>query len=153
MIRSLRNVARLLRLARALARHDALFLLEKTRVAGAVVAAARAASRRATPGRPGQRLASALHEAGPSFIKLGQALSTRSDILGEEMAADLTLLQDRLPPFSGALARAAIADEFDTPVETLFADFDDQAVAAASIAQVHFAGPASRHRGRLRPRP
>ena len=122
-----------------LARHDALFLLEKTRVAGVVVAIARAASRRAAPGRPGQRLASALNEAGPSFIKLGQALSTRSDILGEEMAADLTLLQDRLPPFSGALARAAITDEFDTPLETLFKEFDDQAVAAASIAQVHFA--------------
>ncbi len=139
MIRSLRNVARLLGIARLLARHDALFLLEKTRVAGAVVAAARLASRRAAPGRPGQRLARALHEAGPSFIKLGQALSTRSDILGEEMAADLTLLQDRVAPFSGALAREAITDEFGAPVETLFADFDDQAVAAASIAQVHFA--------------
>ena len=139
MIRSLRNVARLLGIARVLARHDTLFPLEKTRVAGAVVAAARLGQKRAAPGRPGERLARALNEAGPSFIKLGQALSTRSDILGEEMAADLTLLQDRLPPFSGTLARAAIAEEFGAPLESLFADFDDQAVAAASIAQVHFA--------------
>ena len=139
MIRTLRNVGRLLGLARVLARHDALFMLEKIRVAGAVAAAAGLGRSRDAEGRPGERLARALNEAGPSFIKLGQALSTRSDILGEEMAADLTLLQDRLPPFSGALARAAIADEFGAPVESLFTEFDDQAVAAASIAQVHFA--------------
>ena len=139
MIRSLRNVTRLLGLARVLARHDALFLLEKTRVAGAVAAAARLGQSRDGEGRPGERLARALHEAGPSFIKLGQALSTRSDILGEEMAADLTLLQDRLPPFSGERARTAIAEEFGAPLDSLFAEFDDQAVAAASIAQVHFA--------------
>ena len=139
MIRSIRNVARLLGLARALARHDALFGLEKIRVAGAVAAVARLGQSRDAEGRPGERLARALHEAGPSFIKLGQALSTRSDILGEEMAADLTLLQDRLPPFSGERARTAIAEEFGAPLDSLFAEFDDQAVAAASIAQAHFA--------------
>ena len=101
--------------------------------------AARLLSQRHAEGRPGQRLARALEEAGPSFIKLGQALSTRSDILGEEMAADLSNLQDRLPPFAGTKARAAIAAEFGQPVETLFERFEDAAVAAASIAQVHFA--------------
>ena len=68
---------------------------------------------------------------------MGQALSTRSDLLGEEIAADLSDLQDRLPPFSGKEARATITKELGAPVETLFAEFDDQAVAAASIAQVH----------------
>ena len=139
MIRSLRNIARLLGIARTLARHDALFLLETLGVTPAVVVAARCLSQRHAEGRPGQRLARALEEAGPSFIKLGQALSTRSDLLGEEMAADLSDLQDRLPPFSGALARAAIAAEFGQPVEELFERFDDDAIAAASIAQVHFA--------------
>ena len=139
MIRSLRNIARLLAIARTLARHDALFLLETLGVAPAVVVAARFLSQRRAEGRPGQRLARALEEAGPSFIKLGQALSTRSDLLGEEMAADLSDLQDRLPPYSGALARAAIAAEFGQPVEDLFTSFEDKAVAAASIAQVHFA--------------
>ncbi|MDP7650707.1 MAG: 2-polyprenylphenol 6-hydroxylase [Rhodospirillales bacterium] len=139
MIRSLRNIARLLGIARTLARHDALFLLETLGVAPAVVVAARFLSQRSAEGRPGQRLARALEEAGPSFIKLGQALSTRSDLLGEEMAADLSDLQDRLPPFSGVQARAAIAAEFDQPVADLFERFDDEAVAAASIAQVHFA--------------
>ena len=139
MLRSLKNIARLLGIARPLARHDALFLLEKLEVADAVVSAARLFSRRHEPGRPGQRLARALQEAGPSFIKLGQALSTRSDLLGEELAADLSDLQDRLEPFSGMEARAAIEAEFGCPVEAMFSAFNDQAVAAASIAQVHFA--------------
>jgi len=71
MIRSVRNIARLLAIARTLARHDALFMLEVIGVAPAVVVAARLLSRRRQPGRPGQRLARALQEAGPSFIKLG----------------------------------------------------------------------------------
>ena len=89
-------------------------------------------------GRPGERLARALTEAGPSFIKLGQALSTRSDLLGEEMTTDLAQLQDNLPPFAADLARATIAEELGAPVDELFAEFDDHAIAAASIAQVHF---------------
>ncbi|MEE8392997.1 MAG: 2-polyprenylphenol 6-hydroxylase [Rhodospirillales bacterium] len=139
MLRPLLNIVRLLRLARTLARHDALFLLERLEVAEVVVIAARLLSRRREEGRPGQRLARALNEAGPSFIKLGQALSTRSDLLGEEMAGDLSELQDRLPPFGGLEARAAIKEEFGAECEALFSRFDDKPIAAASIAQVHFA--------------
>jgi ubiquinone biosynthesis protein len=139
MLRSLGNIARLLRIARILARHDVLFLLERLEVAESVVMLARLATRRKVEGRPGQRLALALQEAGPSFIKLGQALSTRSDLLGEELAADLSELQDHLPPFSSDAARAAIETEFDKPLTALFSRFDDEAIAAASIAQVHFA--------------
>jgi ubiquinone biosynthesis protein len=139
VFRSLRNIVRLLGIARVLARHDALFLLERIEVAPIVVLAARALSGRRVEGRPGQRLATALTEAGPSFIKLGQGLSTRSDLLGEELASDLSELQDRLPPFSGAEARAAIEDEFGVPLGDMYSQFDDVPVAAASIAQVHFA--------------
>jgi ubiquinone biosynthesis protein len=89
--------------------------------------------------RPGQRLAAALDELGPGFIKLGQMLSTRADLLGEEIAADLALLQDRLPAFPGAAVRAAIEAEFAQPLEILYRSFDETAIAAASIAQVHFA--------------
>ncbi|MBL4614642.1 MAG: 2-polyprenylphenol 6-hydroxylase, partial [Magnetovibrio sp.] len=86
-----------------------------------------------------ERLARAFQDMGPSFIKVGQMLSTRSDLLGEEMAADLSKLQDKLPPFPTAQARAAIEAEFGQPIEDLFSEFDDEPVAAASIAQVHFA--------------
>ena len=141
MIRGFRNGWRLLAIARILTRHDALFLLERLAVAPTVVLAARFLGRgdAAAEGRPGERLARALQEAGPSFIKLGQALSTRSDFLGEEMAADLSALQDRLEPFSGEEARDAIEAEFEAPVERLFRRFDETPIAAASIAQVHFA--------------
>jgi len=138
MSRSLRNIARLFTIARILARHDALMLLERLEVGGPAVMLARLFSRKGE-GRPGQRLATALQEAGPSFIKLGQALSTRSDLLGEEFSADLSQLQDSLAPFPAAQARATIEAEFSKPVDELFSNFDDVPIAAASIAQVHFA--------------
>lgn len=139
MIGGLRNAGHLLRVARILARHDALFPLEILGVAPAIVWAARLVSKRNASGRPGQRLAKALTEAGPSFIKMGQALATRSDLLGEELSDDLSELQDSLPPFPSAEARATIEAEFADPIDDLFSAFDDTPVAAASIAQVHFA--------------
>lgn len=88
---------------------------------------------------PGQRLAQALVALGPTFIKLGQALSTRADLVGEEMAAELSELQDRLAPFATAKAIAIIEHELGHPLEAIYSSFDPIPVAAASIAQVHFA--------------
>lgn len=136
---SLRHILRLMSIARTLARHDALFILEQLQLAPAIVLFAKMISSRRVPGRPGERLARAFQDMGPSFIKVGQMLSTRSDLLGEQMAADLSTLQDKLPPFSGEQARAAIEAEFDQTIDELFLSFDDTAIAAASIAQVHFA--------------
>ena len=76
---------------------------------------------------------------GPGFIKLGQALSTRADLIGAEVAEDLAMLRDRLPPFPAAEARAVVTRELGAPIADLFQSFDDTPVAAASIAQVHFA--------------
>jgi ubiquinone biosynthesis protein len=139
MFTALKNISRLFTIARTLARYDALWLLEEAGVASGVVTAARIISKRNVEGRPGERIAKALQELGPTFIKFGQALSTRSDLLGEEVAADLSELQDHLPPFSAAEARSTIEQEFGAKVEDMFTEFDWEPVAAASIAQVHFA--------------
>ncbi len=140
LFRSLRNLARLARIGIILARHGALFPLAGLGSAGMLLGVARFARRRfGVSSRPGERLAEAFGRLGPCFIKLGQILATRADLLGDEIAADLARLQDRLPPFPGAEARRLIETEFGQPVEALFAAFDEVPVAAASIAQVHFA--------------
>ncbi|MEQ9327991.1 MAG: 2-polyprenylphenol 6-hydroxylase [Rhodospirillales bacterium] len=139
MIRSIRHTFRLLRLAAILARHDALFPLARFAAAAPALWIARLLWRRDGSGRPGERLARALQDMGPSFIKLGQALSTRSDLLGEELSHDLSRLQDALPPFDGALARETVEIELGGPIGNFFERFDVKPVAAASIAQVHFA--------------
>ncbi len=139
MLRTLRSLLRLLAIARTLARHDVLGALEELRVAPGVLWLIRRVYRRRAEGRPGQKLARALTELGPSFIKLGQFLSTRADFLGEQLAADLSDLQDRLPPFASQEARATIEAELGQPVAELFRSFDDTSISAASIAQVHLA--------------
>ncbi len=139
MIRTLRNLFRLFVILWTLARHDALFLQELRDSLPGLALLGRLLTRQGVKGRQGQRLAAALTELGPTFIKLGQALSTRSDLVGEQIAEDLTQLQDRLPPFPGAAAVAIIEAQLEKPLAQLFSSFDTEAVAAASIAQVHFA--------------
>ena len=87
-------------------------------------------------GRPGERLASAFEALGPAAIKLGQLLSTRADVFGEEFAQDLSRLKDRLPPFPMALAVAEVEASLGRPISSLFSSFEPP-VAAASIAQAH----------------
>jgi ubiquinone biosynthesis protein len=145
MLRPIRTLFRLLVIARTLARHDALAALEVLQVAPGLLWFARLGSRRDAEGRPGQKLARALTEMGPSFIKLGQFLSTRADLLGEQLAADLSELQDRLPPFDSRDARATIESELGRPIDELFSRFEDRPVSAASIAQVHLAVVKTEH--------
>ncbi|CAI1045446.1 Probable ubiquinone biosynthesis protein UbiB [Serratia entomophila] len=87
----------------------------------------------------GERLRLALQELGPVWIKFGQMMSTRRDLFPPHIADQLTLLQDRVAPFDGALARKHIELAMGGPLETWFDDFDQQALASASIAQVHTA--------------
>ena len=78
----------------------------------------------------------ALTALGPAYIKFGQIMSTRPDVVGDELAEQLKVLQDKLPPFSTAEAKRAVLVELGIPADELFSEFSD-AVAAASIAQVH----------------
>ena len=87
----------------------------------------------------GQRIRCALEDLGPIFIKFGQMLSTRKDLLPEEIAEELTKLQDRVPPFPGAEAKAIIEKAYGCSIEDVFDDFDETPLASASVAQVHTA--------------
>ncbi len=87
----------------------------------------------------GQRLREALESLGPIFVKLGQVLSTRRDLMPPDIADELALLQDRVPPFDSAIAIATIERAFGRPLDEIFVSFESVPVASASIAQVHFA--------------
>jgi ubiquinone biosynthesis protein len=94
---------------------------------------------RHSPLPPGARLRLALEELGPIFVKFGQALSTRRDLIPAAIADELAKLQDRVPPFPGALARSMIELAYGAPLDTRLQSFDETPLAAASIAQVHTA--------------
>ncbi|RAU16780.1 ubiquinone biosynthesis regulatory protein kinase UbiB [Nitrincola tibetensis] len=85
------------------------------------------------------RLRLALEALGPVFIKFGQMLSTRRDLLADDVALELARLQDRVPPFSGSQAQLIIEESLGQPVAQLFAVFEQEPMASASVAQVHSA--------------
>ncbi len=87
----------------------------------------------------GEAVRLGLERLGPIFVKFGQLLSTRRDLLPEDIIAELSKLQDRVPPFPGLLAKTIIEKSFAENIDTLFAQFDETPLASASIAQVHAA--------------
>ena len=87
----------------------------------------------------GERVRMALERLGPIFVKFGQVLSTRRDLLPADLADELAKLQDDVPPFPAAQARQLIEKAFGKTIEQVFASFEAEPVASASIAQVHFA--------------
>jgi ubiquinone biosynthesis protein len=140
MLRALRNTARLAYAARVLGRHDALIPREAAervppglRFVRALVGRGKVVDAELPPG---ERLARALESLGPAYIKLGQILATRPDIIGDETARSLAALQDRLPPFATEIARAEVESALGVPLSTAFSAFDEP-IAAASVAQVH----------------
>jgi ubiquinone biosynthesis protein len=86
----------------------------------------------------GERLRMAMEDLGPIFVKFGQVLSTRRDVLPEDIADELAKLQDRVPPFDSQTAVKKIESSLGAPIAEIFSEFDETPVASASIAQVHF---------------
>src|SRR5688572_16908871 len=135
----LRQLTRMLVIQRVLVKHGLDEIVWRTHLfrplawLGAILAVGR--------GRQplGVRLRKALEELGPIFVKFGQALSVRPDLLPADIAAELAKLQDQVPPFAGEQAWGALEAAFGRPVEQVFAEFERTPLAAASIAQVHAA--------------
>ena len=94
---------------------------------------------RTFPAPRGERLRLGLETLGPIFVKFGQVISTRRDLIPADIANELAKLQDRVPPFPAEVARETVERAFGRPIESVFASFDAAPVASASIAQVHFA--------------
>ncbi|NOU25785.1 MAG: ubiquinone biosynthesis regulatory protein kinase UbiB [Methylotenera sp.] len=87
----------------------------------------------------GERLRLALEALGPIFVKFGQMLSTRRDLIPLDIADELAKLQDQVPPFAFTEVEAVIQEAFNLPLDQVFSEFDETAIASASVAQVHFA--------------
>jgi ubiquinone biosynthesis protein len=144
MLDAAADLMRLFAAAARLTRHDALIPAEVSHHLPAPVrwigAATRIGATTKAPGgrplRPGERLASAFEKMSPAYVKLGQFMATRPDIIGFDMASDLGRLQDRMPAFPRAEAVAEIERAFGKPLDQVFAEFSEP-IAAASIAQVH----------------
>jgi len=135
----LRLVLRLLAIQRTLIRYGLEEIVWEThlfRPVGWVFKLIRSRSRRDSLGT---RIREALEELGPIFVKFGQAVSTRRDLLPTDIADELAKLQDQVPPFSSEEALKILADAFGKKANELFADFQQEPLAAASVAQVHCA--------------
>jgi ubiquinone biosynthesis protein len=137
-----RVLARLLHIQRVLIRHGLDEMLFSSRLSSPIsfLAVLTPGSwRRGRQEARGVRIRLALEELGPIFVKFGQTLSTRRDLLPEDIASELVKLQDRVPPFPGEDARKIVEQTLGKPVLEVFQEFEETPLASASIAQVHAA--------------
>jgi len=138
----LSQLSRLLRITRVFVQHDLDEFVRVVHLFRPYRLLLRAVTLRwaTRPARPrAVRLREALEELGPVFVKFGQMLSTRPDLLPEDLATELSRLQDRVPPFPGTEAQQIVEQALGAPLDRHFRQFDLTPVASASVAQVHFA--------------
>ncbi len=144
MVKALKYSWRLIRVALILARFRALFFLDLVKDKKPAIGTLKTFLYLFTPRKAGtrklsdgQRLVMALTRLGPAYIKLGQTLATRPDMIGDEMAGDLSSLQDRLPAIAFKNIKTPLENALGGALEDFYQWFEEDAVAAASIAQVH----------------
>jgi ubiquinone biosynthesis protein len=138
-LRRLRLALRLFAIQRALMRHDLEALAWQTHLFRPLAWLKRLLPRRSSREPLGVRLRQCLEELGPIFVKFGQAVSTRRDLLPPAISDELAKLQDDVPPFPTTAAVAAVERAFGRPIDEIYARFEREPLAAASIAQVHAA--------------
>jgi ubiquinone biosynthesis protein len=131
-----RNLSRLSEIAQVAVRHGFGYFFERHRLQDMLPFGARLTTRE-EPSTRGERLREMLDELGPTFVKFGQLLSTRPDIVPPDILVELRKLQDDVTPVSFEAARAVIEEELELDLEKLFVEFEERPIAAASIGQVH----------------
>lgn len=146
--RSVRSIARMQTVARVLARHGFGHFVDRLDLAGLLPLASRwrppvTPADAPAPKTVGRRLAAVAEDLGPTFVKLGQMISTRPDLLPADIILELQRLQDRVAPFPTPDARRIIEEELGQPIAAGYADFADEPFASGSIAQVYHAKTAS----------
>jgi ubiquinone biosynthesis protein len=139
LIHSFRQFARAIKISAILVRYRLDEILEAAHLFRPMRLLAPFSGKKMADVPRGERLRLALQEMGPVFVKFGQILSTRRDLVPPDIADELALLQDRVPPFPGEQAQAITEQALGDSVENLFADFEREPLASASIAQVHAA--------------
>jgi ubiquinone biosynthesis protein len=131
-----RNLGRISEIAQVAVRHGFGYFFETHRLTDLLPGRPKLATE-AMPSQRGQHLREMLDELGPTFVKFGQLLSTRPDVVPPDIVAELQALQDDVRPFPYEDVERVIREELDLSVEQLFTDFDPTPIAAASIGQVH----------------
>src|ERR671915_254640 len=131
-----RNLGRLSEIAQVAARHGFGYFLRRNRL-GDLLTGGNGADGAAAGSERGRRLREMLDELGPTFVKFGQLLSTRPDVVPPDIVVELRGLQDAVTPFPFADVRAVVELELGLTVERAFIEFDEVPIASASIGQVH----------------
>src|SRR5437660_12594065 len=132
-----RTIGRLSEIAQVAVKHGFGYLLETHKLTDLIPWHQRMASVDGAGSQRGEHLREMLDELGPTFVKFGQLLSTRPDLVPPDVVAELRGLQDDVRPFPYADVEQTVIEELGQPVERLFVEFDERPLAAASIGQVH----------------